>query len=972
MRHRIVALLLTALWLASGAAAAAPRVVQVGLYENEPKIYTDAAGQPAGLFVELLQAVARDEDWQLHYVPCEWADCLDRLERGALDLMPDVAFSPEREKRFDFHAISVASSWSQIYAAEGLRVRMMADLAGKRVALLRGSVQQPFLARMAAEAGIAYAPVLVDSIEQSYRAVAEGRADAMIANSFSAARMASRYRLRETPIIFQATNLYFAAPKGRNADLLKALDDHLARWRQQPGSIYYEATQRALSLPQAAAVPGWLGWLLGGLGISVLLLVAHTLVLRWRVAQRTAALATTTQRLDSLIAASPVVMYLLRLTPRGLEAEWISNNIERLFGFTPAQACARGWWPAQVHPDDFGHAKSAFAHLAPHQSASHEYRLLDAHGQVRYVRDEVRRVPGDDGTPDRFVGTMSDLTDTWAQAEQARASERRFALLLRNSPIAVALGRVSDQRSVDVNDAWAGLIGYTRAELLGRTTLELELWADLHDRITAWTALAAGRSVRDLETRWRTKSGALVDVSFSADPIELGGQPHVLCSAVDVSVQKRARRVLEDQHAELERLVEQRTAELTALNRALRAARDMAESAAHAKGTFLANMSHEIRTPMNAILGSAHLMRRGGVTSQQAEQLDTILASSTHLLSIIDDVLDISKIDAGKLELEHTPVKVDALPQRVADMLTARAAEKGLRIVIDAEPLTEPLLGDPTRLTQALLNYATNALKFTERGTITLRLRRLEQTPHDVLVRFEVEDTGIGIAPEAQQRLFDSFEQADSSTTRRYGGTGLGLAITRQLARLAGGEAGVRSAPGQGSTFWFTARLQRGGAVASAMAPPPEPALPDAERRLALECAGRRILLAEDEPVNRMVALALLRDSKLVVDTADDGAQALQMAHATPYALILMDMQMPQLDGLQATRAIRRLRQHAATPIIALTANAFAEDRQRCLDAGMSDFLAKPFEPGALYAMLWRHLTGAREPAAAPPATQTP
>jgi len=969
MSHRIRSLL-TALLLAGCAAVAGPREVRVGLYENEPKVYTDASGRPEGLFVELLQAVALDEGWQLHYVPCEWVDCLDRLERGELDLMPDVAFSPAREKRFDFHAVSVASSWSQIYTAESLRVRMMADLAGKRLALLRGGVQQPFVARMAAESGVEYEAVLVDTLPQAYQAVAEGRADAMIVNSFSAARLAARYRLRETPIIFQATNLYFAAPKGRNADLLQALDDHLARWRQQPGSIYYEATQRALSLPQPGkALPGWFGWLLAGLGASSLLLAAHAALLRWRVAQRTAELTKATQRLDSLLAASPVVMYLLRSTANGTEALWASDNLKRLFGYTLEDTHAAGWWASRVHPDDRARAVAAVAALQPHQSLAHEYRLLDKSGRVRYVRDEVRRVPGADGGPDQLIGTLSDLTETWEQAEQARASERRFALMLRNSPIAVALGRISDQRSVDVNDAWARLSGYSRDELLGRTTLELGLWADAPDREKVWAALAAGQSVRNLETRWRTKSGALVDVSFCADPIELGGQPHVLSSAVDVSVQKRARRVLEGQHAELERLVEQRTSELTAANRALRAARDMAESAAHAKGTFLANMSHEIRTPMNAILGSAHLMRRDGVTPQQAEQLDTIMASSTHLLSLIDDVLDVSKIDAGKLVLEQVPLHADALPQRVAGMLAARAAEKGLRIVIDVEPQPERLLGDPTRLTQALLNYATNALKFTERGTITLRLRKVEETALDVLVRFEVEDTGIGIAPEAQARLFDSFEQADSSTTRRYGGTGLGLAITRQLARLGGGDAGVRSTLGVGSLFWFTARLQRSGAAASAIAPPERPPL-DAEQRLALECAGRRILLAEDEPVNRMVALALLRDSALAIDTAEDGAQAVQMADATPYALILMDVQMPRLDGLQATQAIRRLSQHAATPIIALTANAFAEDRQRCLDAGMTDFLAKPFEPGALYALLWRHL--AATPAAdAPPRART-
>jgi len=367
-------------------------------------------------------------------------------------------------------------------------------------------------------------------------------------------------------------------------------------------------------------------------------------------------------------------------------------------------------------------------------------------------------------------------------------------------------------------------------------------------------------------------------------------------------------------------------------------------------------MSHEIRTPMNAIVGTAHLMRRSGATPEQAAQIDTIMASSTHLLSIIDDVLDLSKIEAGKLVLEQAPLHVDALPQRVAEMLAARAAEKGLAIAIDAEPVPEVLQGDATRLTQALLNYVTNAIKFTDHGTITLRLRKLEDNPHDVLVRFEVEDTGIGIAAGAQARLFDSFEQADSSTTRRYGGTGLGLAITRRLARLAGGDAGVHSTPGVGSVFWFTARLQRDTLQRPPVAPPR--ALPQAERRLRLDCAGQRVLLAEDDAVNRTVALALLRDSGLAIDNAEDGAQAVQMASATPYALILMDVQMPGLDGLEATRRIRRLPQHSGTPIVAMTANAFAEDRQQCLDAGMSDFLSKPFEPDALYTVLWRHLAG--------------
>jgi CheY-like chemotaxis protein len=218
-----------------------------------------------------------------------------------------------------------------------------------------------------------------------------------------------------------------------------------------------------------------------------------------------------------------------------------------------------------------------------------------------------------------------------------------------------------------------------------------------------------------------------------------------------------------------------------------------------------------------------------------------------------------------------------------------------------------------------------------------------------------VRDSGIGMSEEVLARLFQAFTQADSSTTRRYGGTGLGLAITRQLAQLAGGDVGLRSVPGQGSVFWFTARLRKGQLRAAETAAAWQ--LPDVEHRLARDCAGLRILLAEDEPVNRMVALALLKDSGLMVDTAEDGSEAVQLATATPYALILMDVQMPQLDGLEATRLIRLTKYHAATPILAMTANAFDEDRQRCRDAGMTDFLTKPFQPEALYALLWQHLS---------------
>jgi len=419
----------------------------------------------------------------------------------------------------------------------------------------------------------------------------------------------------------------------------------------------------------------------------------------------------------------------------------------------------------------------------------------------------------------------------------------------------------------------------------------------------------------------------------------------------DISRQRRDALELGRYRHHLEELVEARTAELAEATKA-------AEAASLAKSAFLANMSHEIRTPMNAIIGLTYLVQSDTTEPEQQGRLQKVADAAEHLLSVINNVLDFSKIEAGKLQLEHAEFTVTQVLDNISSMLAQRAAEKALQVQIEVDDklATQVLLGDAQRITEVLLNFAGNAVKFTEVGFVRLSAAVERDEGKTLQLRFEVKDSGIGITPEAQARLFQDFEQADSSTTRRYGGTGLGLAICRRLAELMQGEVGVQSAPGLGSRFWFVLKLDKSSAPLIASTPLPRST---AARELLEQFRGTRVLLAEDNAVNQEVAVALLGSAGIEVDVASDGQQALAMATAPgkDYALILMDVQMPVMDGLDATRAIRRTEAGRSLPILAMTANAFAEERQRCLDAGMNDHVAKPVVAEQLFATLHRWLS---------------
>jgi two-component system sensor histidine kinase/response regulator len=531
--------------------------------------------------------------------------------------------------------------------------------------------------------------------------------------------------------------------------------------------------------------------------------------------------------------------------------------------------------------------------------------------------------------------------------------------LLRLSPAVIYTRPIpDDHRPTFVSDKVQPVFGYAPEQLTGDPAFWVErIHPDDRERV-----LARLRHVDEVagqvdEYRVRASDG---EYRWVRDEVRIardasGAATELIGAWTDISERKHAEAVLAEYQEGLERFVDARTKELSA-------AKAVAEAANLAKSAFVANMSHEIRTPLNAIVGFTRMLEKLVTSASAQDKLHKIEAAADHLLSIVNDILDLSKIEAGGLTLEEGAFSVAQVIDHTFDILGERALAKGLvlrREVDDGIP--PPLRGDSLRLGQMLLNLVGNAIKFSDRGSIVVRAALRHEDGDTVLVEVSVSDQGIGLSAEQRERLFEPFSQVDQSSSRSYGGTGLGLSIVKRLAAQMGGEVGVESSVGQGSTFWVSLRLRRDeGSSGESHDAHLSPAPPPIEELIG-RFPGVRVLLVEDDPVNQEVACELLGELGLSVDVAGDGWQGLERVRQGGYALVLMDLQMPVMDGFEATRAIRKLPGMDTLPILAMTANAFLDDRKRCFDAGMNDHIAKPIDPARLFARVHRWLAAAQD-----------
>lgn len=547
-------------------------------------------------------------------------------------------------------------------------------------------------------------------------------------------------------------------------------------------------------------------------------------------------------------------------------------------------------------------------------------RTAERHVAGRWYR--VTERPTGDGGLVVLRTDITELKEASVRLDEARAAAQaaadQYRLLAENTTDMIT--RVSrDGIRLYTSPACLPLLGYSPEEMTGRSVFEINHPNDAYISRQAIHELSDGASSRAVTVRFRRKDGTTVWVEAQMTAIRDAGSDK-LREIVTVVRNIDKRKAIEDQ---------------------LALAKEAAEAANQAKSNFLATMSHEIRTPMNAVLGIASLLAESKLDDQQREHIGTLQASARSLLGLLNDILDYSKIEAGRIELEQMNFSPAAVIDGAVSILTDVAQQKDLSLSTHIAPDVPPMVrGDQHRLRQILLNLVNNAIKFTPHGRIDIRLSCMRQDDELAELGFEVQDTGVGISEDVQNRLFQPFTQADSSVSRKYGGSGLGLSISRRLVTLMGGEIGVRSAPGEGSTFWFRVVLPPSSNVVEIQ--PGIPEITASDNKL-------RILLVEDVEVNRRIATLMLKAAGHTVDSVADGALAVDAVRTNAYDLVLMDLQMPGMDGYEATTRIRALDNDRKTvPILAMTANAMQDDVRRCREAGMNGHIAKPIEKATL------------------------
>ncbi|MBN1574636.1 MAG: PAS domain S-box protein [Deltaproteobacteria bacterium] len=882
------------------------RTVRVGIYQNQPKIFIDEDSRPSGIFVDILEEIARLEKWNLVYVPCEWAECLDALENDRIDLMPDVAYSRERDEKYDFHKAPVVDSWSQVYANKSIPMTTLSDLKGRRIALLKRGIQETVFKQMISGFGFNVNIVETKTYEEGFRLAGKGSVDAVISNHLIGNYFFEKYGLIKTPIVFNPVSLYFATAQGRNLELLDAIDYHLNSWQVQPNSQYYITMARWMEKPPKKVVPRYLKWIIFvTLGFLVLSLGVIQ-ILRLQVGAKTRHLVEANELLQKSEEKYRLLVENLNDVIFNLDAEgnitYMNPVAERIFGYRTEDIIGNSF-SKYVHPDDIGGLMGSREETIGGVLNPYEFRMVDKKGSIHHVRTSSRPIKKDSQHVG-MIGVLTDITKKRKAEEALRESEGKYRTIINT--IEDGYFEVDLKGSFTFfNESMMRMLGYDKEKMLGLNYRKY-MTKEIADKVylTFNEVFRTGVPAKNADWRLIRKSKELIDIetSISLKRDDSYGPIGFFGIARDVTEKKK----MEFQLLQTEKL--------------------------STMGTLMSGVAHELNNPLTSIIGYAQLLSKRDVPDEIKEKLDVILRESIRSSKIVGGLLAFAR--------EHKPerktinindVLMESIKLREYDL---KVSNVDIRTSLSRDlPQT---YADPYQLQQVfinLINNARDAIEEQDQGVLSISSYR----ENDNIV-LEFEDTGPGIPEELVNRIFDPF-----FTTKEAGkGTGLGLSMAYGIIKEHNGTISVESKPGIGTKFIISIPIVKNA----------RPIMDEVKAPIKAPDGVKSILIVEDEASLRDLLYNALTETGYSVEITSTGDEALDILGAKEFDAVISDIKMPGINGKELYLHLQKSHADIADKIIFITGDVLNKETQSFLQNTNNKFIEKPFNVDVLVSML--------------------
>jgi PAS domain S-box-containing protein len=931
-----------------GLSNAFAQTLRVGVYDNSPKVFIDSNGKPQGIFIDIIESIAQHEKWQIVYVIGEWDELLVQLENGKIDVLPDMAFSVKRDSIFSLNRIPVLESWLEVFTLESTKILSISDLNGKRIGVLKGSIQEQYLLNEFKQSfGINYTIHLFPDYQSSIQGLKQAEVDALVANRFFYFSHNFDNEIIPTPIVIRPSTLHYAFTKGKNDAVISTIDRHLALIINNPKSIYYKSLYSWLGKKYSPTIPMYVVWIIVVLVILIALFFTFSILLRIRVKQRTCELDEKNDELEQarfkLEESSSFLTDVTQTIPTGLYRLLAKGNVgfdvsgmpvfsfvycntlfANVFGFSQDEILRNSSLIlSSIHPDDLNDFIST--NVKAHHSNSRfvwEGRIA-VKGYTRWFKFESvpRKLANGDTI---WTGLVVDTTARKDFEVELRKSERLFHALADISPVGIFRTR-ADGYTIYVNPKWCELSGLNAEQAIGDGWLSGVHPHDREKLMQTWKGKVSESNTSGAEYRFLKPNGTVIWVLGNAVPEIVDNEVKGYIGTItDITDRKKSELLLQQKNVELQ------------------IAKEKAEESDRLKSAFLANMSHEIRTPMNAISGFSRLLKTANDEQRIADYIEVININSQQLLGIITDILDISRIDANQVTVTAEKVSVNSLLNDLYEAQKLTANEKGLELNLSLglKYPEDTTYTDEIKLRQIVTILIVNAFKFTQKGKVDFGYKLQD----DNLI-FNVSDTGIGISESSYDLVFEKFRQVEDAILDSRRGTGLGLAIAKAYVEMLGGKIWFESKEGVGTTFYFTIPVTILDTKIET-APKPE---------IEIDWSSKTILIVEDDYPSYLFLTCLLDESNAAIIWAQNGQEAINACKENASInLILMDIKMPGINGLNAAEEIKTFLPNV--PIIAQTAYAFSTDRDKALNSGCIDYISKPIDGTTLLKMISKYI----------------